>query len=70
MLREGQGKAKARSSRGQGKVKVRPRQCKHNLNLNYNLMGFDTIEINLVYYSDIVPSYAHKVRYFHESQIF
>ena len=33
-------------------------------------MGFDTIEINLVYYSDIVPSYAHKVRYFHESQIF
>ena len=23
-------------------------QRKHNLNLNYNLMGFDTIEINLV----------------------
>ena len=28
--------------------KVRSRQCKHNLNCNYNLMGFDTIEINLV----------------------
>ena len=46
--RQGQGKVKERSRRGQGKVKVRPRQCKHNLNLNYNLMGFDTIEINLV----------------------
>ena len=29
-------------------VKVRSRQRKHNLNRNYNLMGFDTIEINLV----------------------
>ena len=39
MLREGQGKA--RLKQGQSKVK-------HNLNRNYNLMGFDTIEINLV----------------------
>ena len=31
-------------------VKVRSRQRKHNLNRNYNLMGFDTIEINLVYH--------------------
>ena len=59
MWREGQGKVKARSKKsqakdkvssrqGQGKVKVRLRQCKHNLDLNYNLIGFDTIEINLV----------------------
>ena len=47
-LRPGQGKAKARSMRVQGKVKVRSRQCKHNLNSINNLMGFDTIEINLV----------------------
>ena len=33
-------------SRGYGKVKVRSRQRKHNC--NYNIMGFDTIEINLV----------------------
>ena len=46
--RQGQGKAKARSMRVQGKVKVRSRQNKHNLNSNNNLMGFDTIEINLV----------------------
>ena len=46
--RQGQGKAKARSMRVQGKVKVRSRQCKHNLNSINNLMGFDTIEINLV----------------------
>ena len=49
MSREGQGKAKARSIRGQGKVKVKSRQHNHNLNRKYNLMGFDTIEINLVY---------------------
>ena len=39
---------------GQRKVKARPKQCqgevKHNLNRNYNLMGFDTIEINLVFF--------------------
>ena len=35
--------------RVQGKVKVRSRQRKHNLNSSNNLMGFDTIEINLVY---------------------
>ena len=34
--------------RVQGKVKVRSKQRKHNLNSNNNLMGFDTIEINLV----------------------
>ena len=44
-LRPGQGKAKARLRRGQGKVEVRSR---HHLNRNYNLMGLDTIEINLV----------------------
>ena len=49
MSRENQGKAKVRPMRVQGKVKVRSRQCKHNLNSNNNLMGFDTIEINLVY---------------------
>ena len=48
MRREAQGKVKARSKRGQGKVKVRSRQCKHNINRNYNLMSFDTIDINLV----------------------
>ena len=31
---------------GQGEVKARSRQRKHNLNRNYDLMGFDTIEIN------------------------
>ena len=46
--RHGQVKAKERSRRGQGKVKVKSRQHNHNLNRNYNLMGFDTIEINLV----------------------
>ena len=33
---------------GEGEFKVRLRQRKHNLNHNNNLMGFDTIEINLV----------------------
>ena len=49
MLKQGQGKVKTRPKQGQGKDKVRSRQCKHNLNRNYNLMGFDTIEINLVF---------------------
>ena len=48
--RQGQGNAKARSMRVQGKVKVRSKQRKHNLNSNNNLMGFDTIEINLVFH--------------------
>ena len=48
MSKGGQREVKERSMRGQGKVKVRSRQRKHNLNHNYNLMGFDTIEINLV----------------------
>ena len=48
--KQGQGEAKARSTIGQGKVKVRSKQRKHNLNSNNNLMGFDTIEINLVFF--------------------
>ena len=39
---------KTRPKQGPDKVKVRWRQSNHNLDLNYNLMGFDTIEINLV----------------------
>ena len=54
--RQGQGKVKARSRRGQSKVKVRSRQCKYNLNCNYNLMGFDTIEINLVSFKNEHPA--------------
>ena len=54
MWREGQGKVKARSKRGQCQFKVRSRQCKHNLSLNCNLMGFNTIEINLVYLVETV----------------
>ena len=61
MSRQCQGKVKTRSRRGsskvkksqgkverqgQGKINVRLRQS--NQNNNYNLMGFDTIEINLV----------------------
>ena len=49
MIREDQGKVKTRSKRGQGKVKVKSRQLMHNLNSNYNLMGFDTTEINLAH---------------------
>ena len=41
---------KTRSKQGPDKVKVKWRQSNHNLDLNYNLMGFDTIEINLVGY--------------------
>ena len=39
----------AAHKKGEGKVKVSLRQRKHNLDLKYNLMGFETIEINLVY---------------------
>ena len=39
---------KTRSKQGPDKVKVKWRQSNHNLDLNYNLMGFDTIEINIV----------------------
>ena len=46
--RQGQSMVKARSKKSQAKVKVGLRQRKHNLDLNYNLMGFDTIEINLI----------------------
>ena len=47
--RQCEGGVKARSNKSQGKVKVRSRQRKHNLDLNYNLMGFDIIEIYLVF---------------------
>ena len=39
---------KKRSKQGPDKVKVRWKLSNHNLDLNYNLMGFDTVEINLV----------------------
>ena len=50
------GKVKSRSRRGQDKVErqfqckinLKLRQSNHNHNHNYDLMGFDTIEINLV----------------------
>ena len=45
---QGQGNVKEGSRQGQIRVKVRSRQSKHNLDLNYNLIGFDTVEINLV----------------------
>ena len=41
---------KTRSHQGPDKVKVRWRQSNYNLDLNCNLMGFDTIEINLVFF--------------------
>ena len=69
MSREGQGKAKARSRRSQGKVKVKSRQYSHNLNHKYNLMGFDTIEINLVetnYCLNIVELLYFKLKLVHE----
>ena len=44
MPKEGQAEVKARP-------KVRSRQRKHNLNHNYNLKGFLTIKINLVFHS-------------------
>ena len=50
-----QGNIKRGSRQGQSKVKerlrakIRSKQCKHSLNRNYNVMGFDTIEINLVW---------------------
>ena len=49
-LRKGQCKVKAKPRQGQSQVKERERlrQHKHSLNHNYNIMGFDTIEINLV----------------------
>jgi len=49
-LRKDQCKVKAKSRQGQSQVKERERlrQHKQSLNHNYNIMGFDTIEINLV----------------------
>ena len=46
---EGQGNFKVTSRQGETNIEVKARQRKHNINLNYNLMGFDTIEINLVH---------------------
>ena len=40
--RQGQSKVKERL-----RAKIRSKQCKHSLSRNYNVMGFDTIEINL-----------------------
>ena len=45
---EGQGNFKVTSRQGETNIEVKARHRKHNINLNYNLMGFDTIEINLV----------------------
>ena len=42
---QGQGQSQVKERE---RLKVKSRQRKHNLNRNYNLMGFDTIEINLV----------------------
>ena len=47
--RQGQGNVKRGSSQGQGKAQAWSRQRKHNLDRKYNLMGFDIIEINLVW---------------------
>ena len=49
--RRGSSKVKAKSKverQGQVKINVRLRQSNHKNIHNYNLMGFDTIEINLV----------------------
>ena len=42
-------KVRASSWERQGKINVRSKQSNHKHNHNYNLMGVDTIEINLVY---------------------
>ena len=44
---QGQGKVKERFRQGQGKMNVRLKQSSQSH--NYNLMGLDTIEINLVF---------------------
>ena len=46
MSRQGQGKIKTRSGQVHGQVTERLKQSNHNH--NFNLMGFDTNEINLV----------------------
>ena len=54
--RRGSGKVKARSRKGQGKVEcqgqgkinVKLNQNNHNPNHKFNLIGFDTTEINIV----------------------
>ena len=45
-FRQGKSKVNERSRKGQGKINVRLKQSNHNH--NQNLIGFDTIEINLV----------------------
>ena len=62
--RRGSGKLKARSRRGQvmvkrqGQVNINPRlkQSNYNHNHYYNLIGFDTIEINLVPILTVPPA--------------
>ena len=51
MSREDQGKVKAKPKQGQGELKVRSRYGQGNASTTStnNLMGFDTIEINLVH---------------------
>ena len=48
--RQYEGRAKVGQCKVKERSQERSRQYKHNLNLNYNLMGFDTIEINLVFF--------------------
>ena len=53
IFRPGKRKVKERSRQGrearQGNINIRLKQSNHKHNHNYNLMGFDTIEINLVF---------------------
>ena len=59
-----QGKANAMSRQGKGKINVRLKQSNHNNNHNYNVMGYDTIEINLVFFIVIfdLPQYIKTLR--------
>ena len=66
--RRGLGKVKARSRRdqgkverqGQGKINVRLKQSNHNHNHNYDLMGFDTIAIKILWYRRKLKSKSTK----------
>ena len=59
--RQGKGNVNRGLREGQWKVKVRSRQRKHNLSRNYNLMGFDTIEINLVHLPKMLRFGLHQI---------
>ena len=51
MFKQGKKRSQGKVERqGQGKINVRLRQTNHNHNHNYNLMGFDTIDISLVFF--------------------